>query len=74
MTQGRRQVSPEVAGQLVDLVRQLRPLVYGGDGVPEWGTTLPDAPNVIGLLSSVAERRSYIGESLRHWLDHKISL
>ena len=40
MAQGRRQVSPEVARQLVDLARQMRPLVYGGDGVPEWGTKI----------------------------------
>ena len=38
MAQGRRQVSPEVARQLVDLARQMRQLVSGGDGVPEWGT------------------------------------
>jgi hypothetical protein len=28
-------VSPEEA---VDLARQMRRLIYGGDGVPEWGT------------------------------------
>ena len=38
MAQGRRQVSPEVARQLVDMARQMRQLVYGGDGVPKWGT------------------------------------
>lgn len=38
MTQGRNQVSPEVARQLVDMARQMRQLVYGGDGVPVWGT------------------------------------
>lgn len=31
-------VSPEVAVQLVGLARQMRELVFGGDGVPEWGT------------------------------------
>ena len=31
-------VSPEVAVELVDLARQMRQLIYGGDGVPEWGT------------------------------------
>ncbi len=41
MAQGRRQVSPQVARQLielVDLARQMRQVVYGGGGVPEWGT------------------------------------
>ena len=38
MAQGRRRVSPEVARQLVDVARQMRQLVYGGDGVPKWGT------------------------------------
>lgn len=31
-------VSPQVAGQLVELARQMRELVYGDEGVPEWGT------------------------------------
>ena len=31
-------VSPEVAVELVELARQMRRLIYGGDGVPEWGT------------------------------------
>ena len=38
MAQGRRQVSPEVARQLVDLARQMLQLVSGDDGVPVWGT------------------------------------
>ena len=38
MAQGRRQVSPEVAKQLVDMARQMRQIAYGGDGVPQWGT------------------------------------
>ena len=37
MAQGRRQVSPEVARQLVDLARQMLQLVSGGDGVLVWG-------------------------------------
>lgn len=31
-------VSPEVGGRLAELAREMRELVYGGDGVPEWGT------------------------------------
>ncbi|MFM9960377.1 MAG: hypothetical protein ACKV2Q_04045 [Planctomycetaceae bacterium] len=31
-------MSPEVARQLVEMARQMRSLVYGGDGVPVWGT------------------------------------
>ncbi len=31
-------VSQEVADQLADAVRQIRRLVFGGDGIPEWGT------------------------------------
>ena len=38
MARNNPKVSPEVAVELVDLARQMRRLVYGGDGVPEWGT------------------------------------
>ena len=38
MAQGLRQVAPEVARKLVDMARQMRQMVYGGEGVPEWGT------------------------------------
>jgi len=31
-------VSPEAAVRLAELAREMRQLVYGGDGVPEWGT------------------------------------
>lgn len=31
-------VSSEVAEQLAEAVRQVRRLVFGGDGVPAWGT------------------------------------
>ena len=39
MARNNPKVSPEVAVavELVDLARQMRRLVYGGDGVPEWG-------------------------------------
>lgn len=32
------EVSPEVAARLADLAVEMRQLVYGKDGVPEWGT------------------------------------
>ncbi len=38
MARNNPKVSPEVAVELVDLARQMRQLLYGGDGVPEWGT------------------------------------
>ena len=38
MARNNPKVSPEVAVELVDLSRQMRRLLYGGDGVPEWGT------------------------------------
>jgi len=38
MARNNPKVSPEVAVELVNLARQMRRLVYGGDGVPEWGT------------------------------------
>ena len=38
MARNNPQVSPEVAVQLVDMARQMRQLMFGGDGVPEWGT------------------------------------
>lgn len=38
MARNNPKVSPEVAVELVDLARQMRRLLYGGDGVPEWGT------------------------------------
>jgi hypothetical protein len=31
-------VTEEVANQLAEAVREIRRLVYGGEGVPEWGT------------------------------------
>jgi hypothetical protein len=31
-------VSPEVADQLAAAVREVRRLVFGGDGIPAWGT------------------------------------
>ena len=43
MARNNPKVSPEVAVAVavavavVDLARQMRRLVYGGDGVPEWG-------------------------------------
>ena len=55
MAQGRRQVSPQVARQLIelfDLARQMRQVVYGGGGVPEWGK---DAEFVITRLTEVIE-------------------
>ncbi len=38
MARNNPKVSPEVAVELVDLSRQMRRLLSGGDGVPEWGT------------------------------------
>ena len=38
MARNHSKVSPEVAVELVGLARQMRRLIYGGDGVPEWGT------------------------------------
>ena len=38
MARNNPKVSPEVAVELVDLARQMRRLLYGGEGVPEWGT------------------------------------
>lgn len=38
MARNHPKVSPEVAVELVELARQMRRLLYGGDGVPEWGT------------------------------------
>ena len=38
MARNNPKVSAEVALELVDLARQMRRLLYGGDGVPEWGT------------------------------------
>ena len=38
MARNQPKVSAEVAVELVDLARQMRRLIYGGDGVPEWGT------------------------------------
>jgi hypothetical protein len=38
MAQGGNRVSPEVAKQLVDLAAEMRRLVFGGEGVPKWGT------------------------------------
>ena len=38
MARNHPQVSAEVAVELVDLARQMRRLIYGGDGFPEWGT------------------------------------
>lgn len=34
----KNQVSPEVAGRLLDMARELRCEVYGSDGIPKWGT------------------------------------
>lgn len=38
MGRKKNQVSPEIASRLLDMARQLRCEVYGGDGVPKWGT------------------------------------
>ena len=38
MARNHPKVSPEVAAELVDLARQMRRLIYGDEGVPEWGT------------------------------------
>ena len=39
MARNNPEVSPEVALQFVDMARQMRQLIYGDEGVPEWGTT-----------------------------------
>lgn len=38
MAQNNPKVSSEVAAELADIARRMRQLVFGGDGVPEWGT------------------------------------
>ena len=38
MARNNPKVSAEVATELVDLARQMRRLIYGSEGVPEWGT------------------------------------
>lgn len=38
MARNNPKVSPEAAVQLVEVARQMRRLIYGGDGVPVWGT------------------------------------
>lgn len=35
-------VSPEVAARLAELAVEMRQLMYGKDGVPEWGTKFTD--------------------------------
>lgn len=38
MAQIRNQVSPQAAAQLVEMAKQMRQLVFGKDGAPEWVT------------------------------------
>lgn len=38
MARNNPKVSAEVAAELVELAGQMRRLIYGGDGVPAWGT------------------------------------
>ena len=38
MARNNPKVSPEVAVELVELARQMRQCIYGGEGVREWGT------------------------------------
>lgn len=37
MARNHPKVSPEVAVEFVELARQMRRLIFGGDGVPVWG-------------------------------------
>ena len=70
MARNNPKVSPEVAVELVDLARQMRRLIYGGDGVPEWGTKFSrieaEALEVGRELSpSMQEKVALVGELLK---------
>ena len=69
MARNHSKVSPEVAVELVGLARQMRRLIYGGDGVPEWGTKFSrieaDAWEVGRELSRLIMEQA-VGQQSRH--------
>jgi hypothetical protein len=42
MTRTQNNVSPEIAGQLAQIAREMRLAIYGSDGFPVWGTRFDD--------------------------------
>jgi len=46
MARKKNRVSPEVAARLVDIVRELRPALFGPEGYPAWGTKFSEIEDV----------------------------
>ena len=62
-------VSPEVADQLVDAVRQVRRLVFGGDGIPTWGTRFAKI-EVEGMAVGLEFARLFMEQSVAEQVEH----
>ena len=67
MAWGKNRVSPEVAGELVVLARQMRKLIYESDGIPVWGTKFSeiesDCLSVGNELGRLMIEQSIVGQA-----------
>ena len=62
-------VSPEVADQLADSVRQIRRMVFGGDGIPKWGTTFAKIESE-GMAVGLEFARQFMEQSVDEQTEH----
>lgn len=62
-------VAPEVADQLAEAVRQVRRLVFGGEGIPVWGTKFAQIESdgmAVGLEFARLFMEQSVGEQAGH--------
>ena len=62
-------VSAEVADQLVEAVREVRRLVFGGDGIPAWGTRFAKIESE-GMAVGLEFARLFMEQSVDEQADH----
>ena len=62
-------VSPEVADQLAEAVRQVRRLVFGGDGIPVWGTKFAQIESE-GMAVGMECARLFMEQSVDEQAEH----
>lgn len=64
-----RNVSPEVADQLAEAVRQVRRIVFGGEGIPVWGTKFSQIESE-GMAVGLEFARLFMEQSVEEQAGH----
>lgn len=62
-------VSAEVADQLAEAVRQARKLIFGGDGIPVWGTRFSKIESE-GMAVGMEFARQFMEQSVDEQAEH----